>query len=180
MKRRYLSGAMAQGQVDLEQVERRIRERAAMAEHFFDRWQVLRTTRCKRRHSTHKSLRELLDRQAILDCIHRYCRGVDRFDREMVLSVYHPDAIDHHGVFVGGPEAFVDWAFAYHAEHQEAHHHMVTESLRVSWTAIRRTRRHTGSFPASTSRGRPAFTSAATSIVSNVATDVGRSPRACA
>jgi hypothetical protein len=72
-----------------------------------------------------QSVRELLDRQAILDCIHRYCRGVDRFDRTMVLSVYHPDAIDHHGAFVGGPEAFVDWAFNYHAEYQESHHHMV-------------------------------------------------------
>src|SRR4051812_9487880 len=71
-------------------------------------------------------LRELLDRQAILDCVHRYCRGVDRFDREMVLSVYHPDAIDHHGVFVGHPEAFVDWAFAYHKQYQEAHHHYVS------------------------------------------------------
>src|SRR5215813_10484109 len=72
-----------------------------------------------------RSVRELLDRQAILDCIHRYCRGVDRFDRDMVLSVYHPDAIDHHGAFVGGPEAFVDWAFNYHTENQQAHHHMV-------------------------------------------------------
>lgn len=72
-----------------------------------------------------QAFREVLDRQAILDCIHRYCRGVDRFDREMVLSVYHADAIDHHGVFVGGPEAFVDWAFSYHAEYQKAHHHMV-------------------------------------------------------
>ena len=43
----------------------------------------------------------------------------------MVLSVYHPDAIDHHGAFVGGPEEFVDWAFNYHTEHHEAHHHMV-------------------------------------------------------
>ncbi len=29
-----------------------------------------------------KALQELLDRQQILDCIHRYCRGVDRFDRD--------------------------------------------------------------------------------------------------
>ena len=35
-------------------------------------------------------LQELLDRQDILDCVHRYCRAVDRFDREMLLSVYHP------------------------------------------------------------------------------------------
>lgn len=70
-------------------------------------------------------LRELVDRRQILDCIHRYCRGVDRADRELVLSAYHPDANDDHGTFVGGREAFVDWAFAYHAEHQISHHHMV-------------------------------------------------------
>lgn len=72
-----------------------------------------------------KILSELADRQQILDCIHRYCRGVDRFDRALVLSVYHPDAIDDHGACVGGPEAFVDWAFAYHREHQTSHNHMV-------------------------------------------------------
>lgn len=70
-------------------------------------------------------LRELADRQQILDCIHRYCRGVDRFDGDIVLSVYHPDAIDDHGAFVGGREDFVDRAFAYHREHQLSHHHMV-------------------------------------------------------
>lgn len=73
-----------------------------------------------------KALQELLDKQAILDCIHRYCRGVDRFDREMLLSVYHEDAIDHHGAFVGGREAFVDWAINYHRQFQLSHHHMVT------------------------------------------------------
>lgn len=73
-----------------------------------------------------KRLRELCDRQDILDCIHRYCRAVDRFDREMLLSVYHPDAIDDHGHFVGGPEAFADWAFDYHRQYQECTHHVVT------------------------------------------------------
>ncbi|MFL6606422.1 MAG: phosphotransferase family protein [Steroidobacteraceae bacterium] len=38
IKRRYQSGVMAEGQVDLEQVERRILGRAALAEHFFNRW----------------------------------------------------------------------------------------------------------------------------------------------
>lgn len=70
-------------------------------------------------------VRELSDRQDILDCLHRYCRGVDRGDRELLRSVYHSDAIDDHGVFVGGPDAFVDWALAYHAEHQLSHHHMI-------------------------------------------------------
>jgi len=70
-------------------------------------------------------VRELANRQEILDCLHRYCRAVDRFDRELLLSVYHPDARDDHGVFVGGPEAFADWAFNYHRTHQVSSHHMV-------------------------------------------------------
>lgn len=72
-----------------------------------------------------RELRVLQDRQAILDCIHRYCRAVDRFDRELLLSVYHADAIDDHGLFVGGPEAFADWVFAFHGEHQHATQHIV-------------------------------------------------------
>ncbi len=71
-------------------------------------------------------LQELLDRQDILDCVHRYCRAVDRFDRELLLSVYHPDAMDDHGFFVGGPEAFADWAFGYHSLYQNLTHHIVT------------------------------------------------------
>src|SRR5882724_2908499 len=46
------------------------------------------------------ALRQLLDRQAILDCLHRYTRGVDRLDRQLLLSAYHADAIDDHGLFV--------------------------------------------------------------------------------
>lgn len=73
-----------------------------------------------------RMVRELHDRQAIRDKIHAYCRGVDRMDRALLLSVYHPDAIDDHGMFVGGPEAFADWALALHGRLQHAHQHIVT------------------------------------------------------
>jgi hypothetical protein len=33
---------------------------------------------------TDAELRELLDRQAIRDCVHRYARGLDRHDDELV------------------------------------------------------------------------------------------------
>ena len=70
-------------------------------------------------------LQQLVDRQQIYDCIVRYCSGVDRFDREMVRGVYHDDAMDDHGSFVGTADEFVDWAFAYHAKYQNSHKHYV-------------------------------------------------------
>jgi ketosteroid isomerase-like protein len=70
--------------------------------------------------------RTIADRMAIHDCLTRYCRAVDRLDRELLLSVYHPDAIDDHGVFVGGPEAFADWVIAYHSRAQNATQHIIT------------------------------------------------------
>lgn len=74
-------------------------------------------------------VRQLRDRQDILDAVHAYCRGVDRFDRELLLSVYHVDAIDDHGIFVGHPPAFVDWAFALHGEMQHVTQHIVTNHV---------------------------------------------------
>ncbi len=68
----------------------------------------------------------MADRMAIHDCLTRYYRAVDRLDRELLLSVYHENAIDDHGVFVGGPEAFADWVIAYHSRAQNATHHVIT------------------------------------------------------
>ena len=51
-------------------------------------------------------LRELLDRQAILDCLNRYNRGVDRCDEELLLSAYFDDATECHGTFTGTPADF--------------------------------------------------------------------------
>jgi ketosteroid isomerase-like protein len=68
---------------------------------------------------------ELADRQAIHDCLMTYSRAVDRLDRELLISVYHPDAVDDHGVFVGGPEEFADWAIAMHTATHLSHQHCV-------------------------------------------------------
>jgi hypothetical protein len=45
-------------------------------------------------------LERLADRQDILDCLTRFSRGMDRFDRELFLSAFHPDATIAAGVFV--------------------------------------------------------------------------------
>jgi hypothetical protein len=55
-------------------------------------------------------VREFLDRAEINDCLMRYGRGMDRFDRDLARSCYHPDAIDNHGPFCGPAEDFIDWA----------------------------------------------------------------------
>ncbi|HKS99357.1 MAG TPA: nuclear transport factor 2 family protein [Rugosimonospora sp.] len=70
-----------------------------------------------------RTVRELKDRQEILDCLMRYSRGVDRLDRELLLSVYHEDAVDDHGMFVGGPKEFADWVVAMHGSTHLSHQH---------------------------------------------------------
>lgn len=71
-------------------------------------------------------LQELYDRQKIHEVVTNYCRAVDRMDRDLLLSCYHPDAIDDHGFFVGGPEAFWQWAGHYHGNAQASHQHIIT------------------------------------------------------
>lgn len=55
-------------------------------------------------------LQELLDREAIRDCLHRYCRGIDRRDEACLRSVYWPDGTDRHGPYQGSASGFVEWA----------------------------------------------------------------------
>jgi SnoaL-like domain len=68
-------------------------------------------------------LEQLLDRQDILDCLIRFCRAMDRFDRELFLSAFHRDAVIAAGDFVGGPAALYDWASKLHEQGQSATHH---------------------------------------------------------
>lgn len=71
-------------------------------------------------------LQELLDRQDILDCLHRYTRGVDRLDEDLLRSAYHPGAIDDHGIFRGPVEEFIPWAFAGHRANHHGEQHYIT------------------------------------------------------
>jgi SnoaL-like domain len=65
----------------------------------------------------------LLDRQDILDCLARFSRGMDRFDRELLLSAFHSDAVIAAGDFVGSPADLYDWASTMHEQGQVATHH---------------------------------------------------------
>jgi hypothetical protein len=67
-------------------------------------------------------LRRLLDQREIEDAILRYCRGIDRMDRELVRSCYHPDATDEHGSFSGGVDEFLEWVWKLLARYESTMH----------------------------------------------------------
>jgi NAD(P)-dependent dehydrogenase (short-subunit alcohol dehydrogenase family) len=78
-------------------------------------------------------LEQLLDRQDILDCLTRFSRGMDRFDRELFLTAFHGDAVIAAGEFVGGPAELYDWASAMHKDGQSAtHHNLLNHSCEIS------------------------------------------------
>ena len=56
------------------------------------------------------TMQQIIDREEIRDLMLRYSRGVDRGDWEMVRAVYHPDARDDHGDFVGDVPGFIAFA----------------------------------------------------------------------
>ncbi len=58
------------------------------------------------------ALQGLLDREAIRDCLYRYCRGIDRCDEEALRSAYWEDATDCHGAWNGSAESFIAQALA--------------------------------------------------------------------
>jgi hypothetical protein len=68
-------------------------------------------------------LRALIDRQDIDDCLTRFSRGMDRFDRELFLSAFHATAVIAAGDFVGGPDDLYQWAQTMHEHSQIATHH---------------------------------------------------------
>lgn len=50
-----------------------------------------------------------MDKEQIRDALHRYARGIDRADWDLVRSAYHVDAIDRHAEYQGDIDGFVDW-----------------------------------------------------------------------
>jgi hypothetical protein len=68
-------------------------------------------------------LERLADRQDIVDCLTRFSRGMDRLDRDLFLSAFHPDSTIAAGSFVGGPVELWAWSSAMHEAGQTATHH---------------------------------------------------------
>ena len=54
-------------------------------------------------------MERLIDREAIRDCLFRYCRGIDRCDRALLQSAYWPDGTEHHQSVSGNAYDFIEW-----------------------------------------------------------------------
>jgi hypothetical protein len=74
-------------------------------------------------------VRELLAKQAITEVIYRYCRGLDRMDRALADTVWHPGGTADYGpMFAGTGAGFLDWVWQSHTGF-EAHSHQITNIL---------------------------------------------------
>ncbi|MBW8784532.1 MAG: nuclear transport factor 2 family protein [Novosphingobium sp.] len=65
----------------------------------------------------------MLDKQEIIECLTRFSRGMDRFDRDTYLSAFHEDAEMAAGPFVGSARDCWEWAKPMHETYQIATHH---------------------------------------------------------
>lgn len=75
------------------------------------------------------ALAELVDRQAIIEQIYRYCRAMDRIDNDLGRAVWHPDGTaDYGAIFQGTGAQFVDWVSKNHAR-MRSHSHQVANIL---------------------------------------------------
>ena len=70
-----------------------------------------------------EKVQALLDKQDILECLTRFSRGMDRFDRDVFLSAFHPDATIAAGPFVGSAAECYDWAMPMHEAGQVSTQH---------------------------------------------------------
>lgn len=60
---------------------------------------------------------ELAAKFAITEVIHTYCRGIDRMDRALTLSCWHPGGTDDHApLYSGSAEGFAEWLWPVHRD----------------------------------------------------------------
>lgn len=72
---------------------------------------------------------QLLDRQEIIECLHRYTRGVDRVDPDLIRLAFHPDAIDYHGPVTGTVDDFLDYWLPLQPSREVSQHYIANTSI---------------------------------------------------
>ena len=72
---------------------------------------------------------ELEAKQAIRDALSRYCRALDRMDKEMAYALWEPDATANYlGIYSGTGHGFVDWVWHAH-QAMQCHSHQISNVL---------------------------------------------------
>jgi ketosteroid isomerase-like protein len=75
------------------------------------------------------TLDELIAKQAVAEGLYRYCRSLDRMDRDLYATVFEPGAVLDYGEhFSGTAEEFCDWVWIAHAGMQ-VHSHQIANIL---------------------------------------------------
>ena len=78
------------------------------------------------------SVEELLAREEIHDILKRYVRAVDRADADLMVSCYHDDGVDDHGMFRGPARDFAEFVCGERSKRYEATHHFIgSPNIRV-------------------------------------------------
>ncbi len=76
---------------------------------------------------------EVIERMAIkseiADVLYRYCHACDRSDIEMLKSVYHPGAIDNHGLFDGPADEYAEFIIPRMEQRYASTQHHMTNIL---------------------------------------------------
>ena len=80
------------------------------------------------------TIEDLLDKAEIASQMANYCRAVDRMDRDLLLSVFHPDAtMEYTDRFPNGTVSeFVDFVWKFHGT-LISHSHQITNSIIRLW-----------------------------------------------
>jgi SnoaL-like domain len=74
----------------------------------------------------------LAARHAITAAMHRYCRSLDRMDRELMATVFHPAATVRYPVFEGSWRGFVDFMWPRHLRFDVHSHQLANAIIRLA------------------------------------------------
>lgn len=75
---------------------------------------------------------EWMDKLAIQELLYKFARAADRCDRDLLTSLYHPDATaDHAGVFIGSASGFIELAMTMLGAIGVTTHHILNTLVEV-------------------------------------------------
>jgi hypothetical protein len=76
-------------------------------------------------------LQRLIDESKIRNLLNKYSRALDRQDHELLTSLYHPGAINNHGVYNGSATGYVDFMRAQGKDSIYWTHHNGTQIVEI-------------------------------------------------